>query len=129
MKTLLNTEDLAKAYIQLEDPSEYYYALQYFNSYTNWLKYVDAHKDEVDLWRKELEAKIKSDAIGRIIEASKGDSRDALGANKFLLDLPWKETNGKGRPSKQDILTETKRIVDYNKQLENDYLLLQEYNP
>ena len=120
--------DLHAAYISLEDPSEYYFAIQYFNTYSAWLKYVEEHKEEVDLWRKELEAKIKSGCISRLLEASKGDSRDALGANKFLLDCPWKEANGKGRPSKQDILTETKRIVDYNTQLEQDYALYQDWS-
>lgn len=113
-------------YIREEDPSEYYFALKYFNSFSSWEDYVLQHKEEVDSWRRALKAKIKSNALAHILEISKGETRDALSANKLLLDSPWEE-NPRGRPSKQDIAQETKRIVDNTTRLNEDYALYESW--
>lgn len=68
-----------------------------------------------------LLAKLKANCLDRIIETSKGETRDALQANKYLLEFSPKDDTKRGRPSKQDILVEAKKIAEDNVLLEESY--------
>ncbi len=115
-----NIDTLYKEYIRKLDPTEYYYAIDIFGSWSNWESFVSSNKDLVSSWRREMEAKIKSMCLLHIIETSRGETRDSLQAAKFLLDAPWiKEETKRGRPSKEDIEMETKQIA-------NDIIRVQE---
>jgi hypothetical protein len=96
---------LKEDYLRTNDPTEYFFVVKYIGTWDLWESMCNdiAYKPIIESWRRELEAKIKSDAMSRILEAARGETRDALQANKFLLDSPWiKEANGRGRPSKQE---------------------------
>ena len=120
----MDLDNLRIEYLRYNDPTEYTFANKVIGSWSNWEKLREKNKDIIDSWQRELEAKIKSNAISMIFEVAQGETRDALSANKLLLDCPWKEST-RGRPSKLDIQTETKRIVDDSLKTEEDYALYQ----
>lgn len=117
-------EALHKAYISLEDPTEYLFSQRLFPSYKAYEEFcLGEHKEIIECWRRELKAKIKSNALKHILEVSLGETRDSLQANKLLLDSPWEESP-RGRPSKEDISKELKRNVENNSRLKEDIELL-----
>lgn len=104
------------------DPTEYYFAKEYLGSWLKWEEFVKDNDSVVSLWRRELEAKIKSMCLSHIIETSRGETRDSLQAAKFLLDAPWiKEESKRGRPSKVDIEMETKQIASDIIRVQEDF--------
>jgi len=117
-----NKEDLYKEYIRYLDPTEYYYATKVIGSWEQWESFVRDNQELVALWRRELEAKIKSMCLSHIIETSRGETRDSLQAAKYLIDAPWlKEESKRGRPSKVDIEMETKQIAADIVRVQEDY--------
>jgi hypothetical protein len=116
-----NIEEYYTKYIQELDPTEYYYATRVFGSWSLWEQFVDDNKDLVNSWRRELEAKIKSMCLSSLIETSRGETRDALAAAKFLLDAPWvKDENKRGRPSKMEIDNELKSQAEIHQRIKED---------
>ena len=104
------------------DPTEYYYATKIIGSWEKWESFVNNNTALVALWRRELEAKIKSTCLQYILEASRGETRHALQAAKYLIEAPWiKEDSKRGRPSKSDIENETKRMAEDIQRVAEDY--------
>jgi hypothetical protein len=109
-------------YMRYMDPTEYYFATKVVGSWPQWEEFVKANTSLVSLWRRELEAKIKSMCLSSILETSRGETRDSLQAAKFLLDAPWiKEDTKRGRPSKEDIEMETKQIATDILRVQEDF--------
>ena len=102
---------LKRLYLETGDPTEYRFATSYLDSWDHWLELCKCSwfQDHLNLWRQELEVKIKGAALYRIIEESENDlSKSRFAANKFLLEGGWKPKdegtkNRRGRPSKQEI--------------------------
>lgn len=122
MKKEYNINSLYIDYIRMMDPTEYYYATKIIGSWEEWEAFVSDNTALVALWRRELEAKIKSSCLQYILEASRGETRDALQAAKYLIESPWlKEDSKRGRPSKVDIENETKRMAEDISRVAEDY--------
>lgn len=120
---------LWKLYIDFEDPSEYYFANNYFLSPTHW-KEVSEHtqlKNLVDEWRKELELKIRADALRCIIQSSKESTPNGLAAAKYLLSTPWNAgvqrpfEEKRGRPNKPDLASHPITLARDEKAVQADY--------
>ena len=98
---------LYKLYVNMADVTEYNFANTYFESYQHWdeLCSQDWFKPYVNRWRKELELKIKSQALVEIIkQASSEDPRKALEASKYLYEKVYAgDKNSRGRPSKAEV--------------------------
>lgn len=119
--TIIDLDQLRVDYLRYEDPTEYYFAIKTMGSWRQWELFCVSNKEYVDDLRRELEAKIRSDALLSIMEASKGSTRDALVANKYLLELPWiKKGSKRGRPTKEEIMLETKKLAEDSKQIADD---------
>lgn len=102
-----------KVYMNADDPTEYIVASSLFGGMELWnhLISLDWFKSYVDLWREELHAKIRAEAIQVVREtAETGDPSAAqLNAAKWLATLEWdgnkpaKETAKRvGRPPKHN---------------------------
>ncbi len=111
--------------MRIGDPTEYTFVTRYIGTWDIWESMYSSSNNYrviIDAWRRELEVKIKSDAINRIIDAAKGETRDALQANKYLLDTPWlKEESKRGRPTKQDVLSEANKIAVDEQRIAEDF--------
>lgn len=126
MAKLNKTEiyDLYKKYLAAYDPTEYQFAMRYLGSWEAWdtLSTQKYMRKSVNDWRKELEVRIRSEALGRIIDASREDTRDGLAANKYLLEGSWtKEETKRGRPSKIEIDNELKKQASNKRRVKEDF--------
>ena len=99
----LREEDLVKndkTYVSLRklylsyccsDPTEYTFAWSVFGSWETWQQLARSNyvKENVGTWRREVEVKIKSEAIRSIAEEMRTGGRSSFGAAKLLLERGW----------------------------------------
>jgi len=73
------------------DPTEYEFSQAVFGSWDVWQTISNAPtiKVHVARWRKEVEVKVKSEAIRAIAEEMKTGGRSSFSAAKLLLDKGW----------------------------------------
>jgi hypothetical protein len=102
-------EAIRELYFQIADPTEYRVALAVLGSTQDWVKMVEVSwfMEPLAVWRAELRAKIKSEAIGRLMTIAGSSSSSALTAIKTLVQedylyVPFMEVGekrGPGRPA------------------------------
>jgi hypothetical protein len=115
---------LYERYLNTADPTEYRFAVKHLGSWAKWeaLCSKEPIKDLIENWRRELEVKLRSEALQRIMEvASNEGTRDSLQANRYLLEANYGNKDKVGRPSKQAALAEAKKIVQHQNQVAADY--------
>ena len=63
---------LKKLYMDVGDPTEYEFAMQAFGSWKHWLKIKSAKAIQpwIDDWPTELEVKLRSEGIRKVIQES-----------------------------------------------------------
>lgn len=113
-------------YFRIGDPTEYKFATRCFpGGWEGWQACINSQEyfPIIEGWRGELAVKLRSDALSRIMEAAQGETRDALGANKYLYETLGNKTEDKkvGRPSKEAITKEATRLVEEDKIREEAY--------
>jgi len=113
---------LYRLYMETEDPTEYQFATRYLHDWKHWESLCAAEwfKPYVERWRKELELKIKSQALRRIIDDASAGGRDGQAAARFILEKGWGDKSTKGRPSKEDIRDAADRIASDGSRLNED---------
>lgn len=113
---------LYRLYLEEEDLTEYSFATKHLDSFSHWesIANADWFKDHVLRWRKELELRVKSKALRRVIEASETPGRDSLAASKFILSYGHPGSS-KGRPTKEDIRKVAEEEFSISKQVQNDF--------
>lgn len=121
-------KSLYKLYMECEDLTEWSFADKYLLGWEHWEKLLGNAKvlKQVELWRRDLEQKLKSRAFQEIMLEAQEGGKNAFEANKILLNGKWKEqikvdTSKRGRPSKAEIDSKTQAILDQNKSLEETY--------
>lgn len=101
---------LYKLYMASNDPMEYTFANTHLGGWDHWeaLSKAKWFQPYIQRWRKELELKIKAEALLLIREEAAAGGKNSFVANKFLLEKGWVESpEGKrGRPKKQEIIQE-----------------------
>lgn len=100
-------------FIEVGDPTGYEWAMKYLESYDHWLYLMkrDWFAIEAASWKDELLVKIKSTAIKRIQELSTGpNAATALAAAKYVAEQAW-DKNSPGRPTKEKVTGEMKRLT------------------
>lgn len=117
---------LFRLYMEVGDPTEYQFAVTHLNGWEHWQMLSNStwFKEFADRWRWELELRLRSEAVKRIIEESK-EGRSKFNANKFLVDGGWipKEDSKVpvGRPSQERIKQEAERLNDMERQIFEDH--------
>lgn len=100
---------LHRLYLEVNDPTEYAFAVKYLDGWSHWetLCQCTWFKPYLKKWRTELELRMKSKALSRIMVESASASKNALAANRYLLEKGWEPQEGqgskRGRPTKEDI--------------------------
>jgi hypothetical protein len=90
-----------KLYLEMEDPTEYKFAITYFCGWKHWQKMSEnkAIRKHIEEWREELEYKLRSEGVkAMIVQARTGSFQ----ASKWLNDRGW-EKRAAGRPSEAEI--------------------------
>jgi hypothetical protein len=89
---------LKKAYMTMEDPTEYLFAEKYFCDWNHWQRVCEnkAIRRHIEEWRKELQLKLKAKGIAKMRDlASTGDRE----ASKWMAECKW-DAALRGRPKK-----------------------------
>lgn len=118
---------LYRLYMEMEDTTEWEFAQTYLEDYQHWMRLCEAQwfKPHVTRWRHELQAKLRARALRAIKSVANADDKDSYAANKYLLDkgyaTPEPPKSKRGRPSKDQVDQEIKKIVSEEKQVKYDY--------
>lgn len=117
---------LYRLYMEEGDPFEYRFANKYLQDWTHWLTLCELSwfKPLVTRWREELDLRLKSESLARILDEARSERREALSANKYLLEKGWLPKGSSkeqvGRPSKEKIRTEAERLFKEHSRIGDD---------
>ena len=114
---------ISKKYIELNDPTEYTLATNYFDSWVHWKKIRECNwfKPIYDEMKEELEVKIRSDALVKLRNSMK-DPKNTVQVGKYLLDKGWVDkTDMRGRPNKDKIKHEAEKLMKEKDDISEDY--------
>jgi hypothetical protein len=117
-------KSLYRLYMETNDPTEWKFANAFVDGWEHWeiLCNCSWFRPFVVRWRKELELRMKSDALARIMRESKTGSKESFQASKYLLEKGWEPKDTKrGRPSKDEIAREARNVFEERERLENDF--------
>jgi hypothetical protein len=103
----LGFPSLRRLYLEAGDPTEFKFAVSALDGWDHWTDLCESSwfKPYLARWRSELELKIKSAALARIMTEAKTSSKNSFMANRYLVERAW-ESRGEskaGRPSKASI--------------------------
>lgn len=116
---------LYRLYMEADDPTEFLFAQTYLGGWSHWLAIANASwfKEYAERWRKELELRTKARALQSIKAAAAANGRDALQANRFLVNGGWKEQSKRraGAPTKAEVATEAAKMAKEANQVQDDY--------
>lgn len=119
----LSIPELKQKYLDIGDLTEYRFALEALGGWQHW-KILQASpflREHVSQWREELELSVRAEALAKIINTSRTDSKDGFIATRYLADRQWATPAEKGRPSKQQIAARAKDLAAEHNRLEDDY--------
>jgi hypothetical protein len=115
---------LKKIYLDITDPTEYEFAIYAFSSWQHWQKLTNLawFLEYLDTWRDELEVKIRSQAVSKMVRIAASPANQALQANKFLVDKGWVSKSAtRGRPSNEEKKRIARQDAEVKTQVEEDY--------
>ena len=129
----LSTEDkdvpsLHRLFVEMEDPTEYEFAIEHLGSWPHWLalKQCEWFKPHYEQMRNELEIRLRSKAIKILADIANAGTPASAQAAKWLAEGTWnkEQTKRKGRPSKDDISNELKRLAKAESEVNEDAMRL-----
>ena len=99
-----------QTYLDIADPTEYSQACLMFGGWAHWQKILQSSRlmPYIQAARDELEIKLRSEGIRKMVALAKGD-KASENAAKWLADKGW-EPKGMGRPTKEKIAREAKKM-------------------
>jgi len=121
---------LYRLYMEVGDPTEYRFANECLGGWQHWEEIKDAafFKEYIELWRRELDIRLKSEAFIAIKNKAKAkEDKDAFAASKYLVESLEKlkgtheKKHGRGRPSKDEIKRTALEIALNGEDIENEY--------
>lgn len=116
---------LYRLYMETGDPTEWRFATQYLDGWEHWDMLTQCHwfVPYVTRWRKELQLRIASQSLARIMAEAKTNSRDSFTANRYLLERGWEPKDAKkgGRPTKESIRAAAHELASQSQQINSDY--------
>lgn len=114
-------------YLQENDPTEYRFATAHLDGLYHWeaLSACTWFQVYLSRWRRELEVRMKSQALLRIMSEAKSSSKEAFQANRYLLEKAWEPKepgkHGRGRPSTDEIRKAATEIASTDKRILEDF--------
>lgn len=109
---------IRRKYLEIADPTEYKFAMKMFRSWDHWKTLCNStfFKPHLKRMREELRSKLASDRYFEILETAQSAKGTATGvsASKWISENfgePEEKKSKRGRPSKQDIDNEKRRLA------------------
>lgn len=116
---------LYRLYMETRDPTEYKFATTFLDGWEHWTILCECawFKPYVERWRTELQLKIASESLARIMAEAKTNSKESFTANRYLLERGWepKDSSKRGRPTKAAVKAEASRIASETVQINSDF--------
>lgn len=101
------TPSLRRLYVECSDVTEHIFATKYLGGWDHWKLLCQSPllQPHIQAWREELQVKLRSDAIQRILdEAQDPANKGYMQANRYLADKTYLQADepkkGRGRPRK-----------------------------
>jgi hypothetical protein len=115
---------LKRLYLEHGDPKEYSFARKYLYDWNHWQRLCknSVIKKHIEEWRNELELSLVSEGVSALIDLALNEK--SYQAAKYLADRGW-DRGDRGRPSKDEIDGELKRMAEAEKEFSDDFKLLQ----
>jgi hypothetical protein len=112
---------LKKIYMEEADPEEYRVAIRVFGSWAHWERLLQNKKifRKIQEYRKELEVKIRSDAVRALISTAALDGAKGTSAAKYVAEKGWEKRKA-GAPTKAEVKSELKVQADMDSELQED---------
>lgn len=107
---------LYRLYMECADPTEYEFAKAHLAGWQHWLMISNSSwfKEYADIWREELEIRIRSQAVRQIELEARTGGKNTFQASKYLADAGWAPRGSKinpvGRPTQERIKKEAERL-------------------
>lgn len=123
----LGYPSLYKLYMESNDPTEYSFATVYLYNWDHWESLCECtwFKPHLAQWRRELNTKIRAEALLNIRVLAHPDKQTSFQANKYLLDGAWigagEAKRGKGRPGKAEIEKAASDLARASHEASEDY--------
>ncbi len=112
---------LHRLYMEVADPTEYDFAMLAFGSWRHFthLSKLQWFAEYLDRYREELEIKLRSAAIKDLLLHAR--TKGGTPAAKFLSEAGWKpKKHGRGRPSKEEVEGERRRLAQIDAEVGAD---------
>ena len=94
-------DDFHRVFIECEDPTEYAPALELVGSWQKWLSMkndIPKFNNAVELWKDELETKLRSRAAKKLKALMEGNSKEAAMCARWFAEEGFNKRVGAGRP-------------------------------
>lgn len=116
---------LKKLYLEMEDVGEYEFATTHLLGWSHWQRLCGNKQllEHIEVWRYELELKLRSKAIKEIM--LKASTEKGINAAKWIAERGWDKRQA-GRPSKAEVERETKVQADLHQLFSDDLMRLKE---
>jgi hypothetical protein len=128
----LGYPSLYRLYMETNDPTEWKFSQAHLDGWEHWemLCGCSWFAPYVERWRKELQLRIASAALARIMAESKTNSKESFTANRYLLERGWmpKDSSKGGRPTKDSIRRAAHQIASDSLQVNTDFERLMKAN-
>lgn len=117
---------LKKLFLAFEDPTEYEFANTYLLGWSHWKRLNDNKlmTGHFELWREELELRLRAQGIRAAIDQAADDK--GFQAAKWLADSGWRK-NAVGRPSKTEKLKEERMQARLDDEFKGDIARMIDY--
>lgn len=116
---------LYRLYMEAKDLTEHRFAKAHLDGWEHWEMMCSASwfKPFLEVWRRELQALLETEALDRMRARAGSDGKDAFAADKYLLDRLRKPASElkRGRPTKDAIRAETQRMASVAAAIDNDH--------
>ena len=112
--------DIHELYLSLGDPTEYQFAISAFGTWQHF-EYISSlrwFKKHLEMWRTELEIKMRSEALTTIMEVAATEGTKGITAAKWIADRGWDKK--RGRPSKEEVQREKKVQAGIHEDISDD---------
>lgn len=108
--------NFGRHYINSGDPTGYTTSKELLGDYAVWQSLLGCHwfNAAKEVWDRELDAKLQSEGFQAIRKLALSDKEAvALAASKYLSDKLYRKdhVSGKGRPKKEDVAREAKKMA------------------
>lgn len=114
-------------FLETNDPTGYTLSQKHLGGWEHFQALLACKwfEEAFDEWKRELETKMRAEALVNLVKMSKDSShRSSVELNKFLLNKGWvlpEDKSKGGRPKKEDIRKEAIRLATVDGEVDSDF--------